>query len=156
MSRLKHTVYAEALLQRHAEIFRPHLASIGLDEGLLERPEATIPLSQYNALLEVAAAQGDPSLGLRMGLGLLCTGVNGSLLGGVGHAARSAPDVRTMLECASRYIIVHAQANQIDWCLQAGRLEISYQITDPSVLHRRQDAEFALGTLYALLREITG
>lgn len=33
MSRLKHTVYAEALLQRHADIFRPHLATVGLDEG---------------------------------------------------------------------------------------------------------------------------
>lgn len=156
MSRLKHTVYAEALLQRHADIFRPHLATVGLDEGLLERPDATIPLSQYNALLEVAAAHGDASLGLRMGLGLLCSGINSSLLGGVGHAARSAPDVRAMLVSASRYIVVHAQANELDWCLQAGRLEISYQITDPSVLHRRQDAEFAIGTLYALLREVTG
>lgn len=30
MSRLKHTVYAEALLQRHADIFRPHLATVAI------------------------------------------------------------------------------------------------------------------------------
>jgi AraC-like DNA-binding protein len=156
MSRLKHTVYAEALLQRHADIFRPYLAVVGLDEAILQQPDAKIPLSQYNALLEVAAAHSDPSLGLRMGLRRLSPLANTSLMGGVGHAARSAPDVRTMLASASRYLVVHAQASELDWRLNAGRLDISYQITDPSVLNRRQDAELALGALYALLREVTG
>ncbi len=156
MSRFKHTVYAEALLQRHADIFRPYLAAVGLDEAILHQPDAKIPLSQYNALLEVAAEHCDPSLGLRMGLRRLGAPANTSLMGGVGHIARSAPDVRTMLACASRFLVVHAQACELDWRLNAGRLDISYQVTDPSVQHRRQDAEFALGALYALLREVTG
>ncbi|MBM7062972.1 AraC family transcriptional regulator [Pseudomonas sp. UL073] len=156
MSRLKNTVYVEALLQRYADIFRPCLAAVGLDESVLERADTKIPLSQYTALLETAAAHNDPSLGLRMGLGLLGARAQNSLMGGIGHVARSAPDVRALLDCAGRYIVVHAQANELSWRLQAGRLEISYRITDPSVGQCRQDAEFALGNLYALLREVTG
>ncbi|MBM7060299.1 AraC family transcriptional regulator [Pseudomonas sp. UL073] len=156
MSRLKHTVYAEALLQWHGDLFRPYLAKVGLDESVLECPDVAIPLRQYNGLLEAAAQGSDPNLGLRMGLGLLGARVSNSLLGGVGNAVRSAPDVRAMLDCASRYIVVHAQGSEVNWRLHAGRLEISYQVTDPSVSQRRQDAEFAVGTLYAMLRELTG
>ncbi|MDH4873589.1 AraC family transcriptional regulator [Pseudomonas sp. BN515] len=156
MSRLKHTVYTEALLQHYGDLFRPHLAAVGLSEEVLERPDAKIPLSQYIALLEVTAERVDSFLGLRLGLGLLGESFKSSLFGGVGHLVRSAADVRTMLECGSRYLVVHAQANELAWRLQGGCLEISYRMTDPSVLHRRQDAEFAVGTLYARLREYTG
>ncbi|MNO48876.1 HTH-type transcriptional regulator VirS [compost metagenome] len=156
MSRLKHTVYAEALFQRYSDVFRPYLAMVGLDETVLERPDAMIPLAQYNALLETAAQHSDPDLGLRLGLGLLGARARNSLLGGVGNAVRSAPDVRAMLDCAGRYIVVHAQASEVSWSLHDGHLEISYQITDPSVTQRRQDAEFSIGTLYAMLREGTG
>ncbi|MDH4656837.1 MULTISPECIES: AraC family transcriptional regulator [unclassified Pseudomonas] len=156
MSRLKHTVYTEALLQHYGDLFRPHLAAVGLSEDVLARPDAKIPLNQYNALLEVAAERSDAFLGLRLGLGLFGEPLKTSLLGGVGHVVRSAADVRTMLECTSRYIVVHAQANELTWRLQGGCLEVTYRLTDPSVLHRRQDAEFAIGTLYSRLREYTG
>lgn len=156
MSRLKHTVYAEALLQHYGDLFRPCLAAVGLSEEVLARPDAKIPLRQYNELLEVAAERNDPFLGLRLGLGLLGEPLKASLMGGVGHLVRSAADVRTMLECTNRYLVVHAQANELTWRLQGGCLEITYRLTDPSVLHRRQDAEFAIGTLYARLREYTG
>ncbi|MFC5695945.1 AraC family transcriptional regulator [Pseudomonas sp. GCM10022186] len=155
MSRLKHTVYAEALLQHYGDLFRPCLAAVGLSEEVLARPDAKIPLRQYNELLEVAAERNDPFLGLRLGLGLLGVPLKTSLMGGVGHLVRSAADVRTMLECTNRYLVVHAQANELTWRLQGGCLEIAYRLTDPSVLHRRQDAEFAIGTLYARLREYT-
>ncbi|WP_394561094.1 AraC family transcriptional regulator [Aquipseudomonas alcaligenes] len=155
MSRLKHTVYAEALLQQHGDLFRPYLAMVGLSEEVLERADAKIPLSQYNELLEVAGEQGDSFLGLRLGLGMFGQPFQGSLMGGVGHLARSAADVRTMLECASRFIVVHAQANELTWRVQGDCLEITYRLTDPSVLHRRQDAEFAMATLYSRLREYT-
>ncbi|MCY1399839.1 HTH-type transcriptional regulator VirS [compost metagenome] len=154
MSRLKHTIYAEALLQRYGAIFRPHLAEVGLHEEVLERPDAKIPLNQYHALLELAAERTDPCLGLRLGLGLLGTH-SSSPMGGVGHAVRSAPDVRTMLDCANRYIVVHSHACEMAWSLQAGRLEITYRVTDPSVIQRRQDAEFTIGLLFALLQEVT-
>ncbi|MNZ40179.1 HTH-type transcriptional regulator VirS [compost metagenome] len=154
MSRLKHTVYAEALLQRYSEIFRPYLAEVGLGEEVLERPDAKIPLNQYHALLELAAEHSDPCLGLRLGLGLLGAH-SSSPMGGVGHAVRSAPDVRTMLDCANRYIVVHSHACEMAWDLKGGRLEIMYRVTDPSVTQRRQDAEFTIGLVFTLLQEVT-
>lgn len=156
MSRLKHTVYAEALLLRHRDLFHPFLAAVGLGEEVLERADAKIPLRQYNALLETAAEHVDPCLGLRLGLGLLQEPGSTTLFGGFGHAVRSAPDVRTMLEFISRFLVVHAQANELSWRLRGGRLEISYRVTDPSVTHRQQDAEFAIGSLFSRLREMTG
>lgn len=155
MSRLKHTVYAEALLQRHNAIFRPYLAKVGLGEDVLEHPDTKIPLTQYHALLETAAEHSDPFLGLRLGLGLLDAPYSTSPISGVGHAVRSAPDVRTMLDCASRYIVVHSHACEMAWSLQAGRLEISYRVTDPSLTLRRQDAEFTIGSLFARMQAST-
>lgn len=155
MSRLKYTVYAESILQRHEAIFRPYLAEVGLGEEVLDDPTAKIPLSKYNALLELVAQRNEPCLGLRMGIGQLGVPVTSSLLGGFGHALRAAPDVRTMLDCASRYLVVHAQANELSWCLRSGRLEISYRLSDPSIIHRRQDAEMTLGGLCVRLRDMT-
>ncbi|MBO3274050.1 AraC-like transcriptional regulator QhpR [Pseudomonas schmalbachii] len=154
MSRLKHTVYAEALLQWYSAIFRPYLAEVGLDEEVLERPDAKIPLNQYYALLEIAAEHTDPCLGLRLGVGLLGAH-RSSPMGGVGHAVRSAPDVRTMLDCANRYIVVHSHACEMAWSLKGGRLEVLYRMTDPSVIQRRQDAELTIGLLFARLQEAT-
>ncbi|UVE19537.1 AraC family transcriptional regulator [Pseudomonas sp. LS44] len=155
MSRLNYTVYAEALLLHHAEVFRPFLGMAGLSPEVLERPEAKIPLSQYTALLEITAAQCDPNLGLRLGLGLLGGPAGGSLLGGFGHAARSAATVRALLDFGSRYMIVHAQANELSWQQSGNQLEVSYRLTDPSITDRRQDAEYALAVLYTRLRECT-
>lgn len=154
MSRLNYTVYAEALLLRHAEVFRPFVGLVGLPAEVLERPDAVIPLSQYIALLETAA-RTEPDLGLRLGLGLLGETVSGSLLGGFGHAARSAPTVRALLEFGSRFMVVHAQANELTWRVRGDQLEICYRLTDPSIVQRRQDAEYALAVLYTRLREYT-
>lgn len=155
MSRLNYTVYAEGLLPRHADLFRPFLGLVGLSSEVLERPDAMIPLSQYNALLEVTAAQSDLDLGLRLGLGLLDETPGNSLLGGFGHAARSSPTVRAMLDFGSRYMVVHAQANELTWRLQGNLLEMCYRLTDSSITERRQDAEYALALLFTRLKEFT-
>lgn len=156
MSRLKHTIYAEALLQTHAAMFRPYLASAGLGEDVLDHPERQIPLSNYVRLLENAAEEIDPALGLRLGLGHFSATPTATLLGGFGHAIRAAANVRAMLDFAERYLVVHAQANEVSWAQTADHLEIRYRISDPSITLRRQDAEYAFGALYNRMREVTG
>jgi AraC-like DNA-binding protein len=155
MSRLNYTVYTEALLLRHAHVFKPFLGLVGLPSHVLERPDAVIPLSQYNALLEVTAAHVDTNLGLRLGLGLLTEGPGGNLLGGFGHATRSASTVRAMLDFGSRYMVVHAQANELTWQVRGNLLEMCYRLTDPSITERRQDCEYALSVLHTRLMEYT-
>lgn len=156
MSRLKHTIYAEALLQTHAAMFRPFLAAAGLGEGVLDHPERQIPLSNYVQLLEIAARELDPALGLKLGLGHFNTLPNAVLLGGFGHAIRAAANVRAMLDFAERYLVVHAQANEVSWSTIGAHLAIRYRISDPSITQRRQDAEYAFGALYNRMREVTG
>lgn len=155
MSRLNYTVYIEALLLRHAHVFEPFLGLVGLPSHVLERPDAVIPLSQYNALLEVTAAHVDTNLGLRLGLGLLAEAPGGNLLGGFGHATRSASTVRAMLDFGGRYMVVHAQANELTWQVRGNLLEICYRLTDSRITERRQDAEYALSVLYTRLMEYT-
>lgn len=155
MPRFNHTVYAEALLLRHAEVFRPYLGLAGLSSEVLERPDATLALGKYIALLEITAAQSDPDLGLRLGLGLPGDAPDSSLLGGFGHAARSAASVRALLDFVSRYMVVHAQANELTWQLRGNLLEMCYRLTDPSITEHRQDAEYALAVLCTRLKAYT-
>lgn len=155
MSQSNYTVFSETLLQRHGAIFRPFLASVGLSKDVVDHADQEIPLSRYVALLELAAERTDPCLGLRMGLGLLSPPTTSSSLGAFGHAARSAPNVRAMLDFISRFLVVHAHANELTWLQRGTQVEINYQLTDPSITRRRQDAEFAIAGLYTTLRKVT-
>lgn len=155
MSRLKHTIYAEVLLQHHAAMFRPFLERAGLGLDVLDHPEQQIPLSNYVHLLEIAAAELDPALGLKLGQGLYNDKPNVTMLGGFGYAVRAAADVRALLEFAVRYLVVHAQANELSWQVAGEHLEIRYRISDPSITLRQQDAEYAFAALYTRLREVT-
>lgn len=155
MSQANYTVFSETLLQRHGALFRPFLASVGLSGEVIEHANQEIPLSRYVALLELTAECTDPSLGLRLGLGQLSERTTASSLGAFGHAARSAADVRGMLEFISRYLVVHAHANELVWYLRGAELHICYQLTDPSIDRCRQDAEFAIAGLYSTLCRVT-
>lgn len=156
MSRLKHTIFVEALLQRHAAMLQPFLADAGLALDVLDHPERQLPLGSYVLLLELAAEQLDSNLGLKIGLGVFNASPGVSMLGGLGHALRAAPDVRTLLDFGSRYLVVHAHANEMLWQVRGEHLEIRYRLTDPSITRRRQDAEYSLGALYNRLRDVTG
>lgn len=155
MSRLKHTIYAEVLLQQHAAMFRPFLERAGLGLDVLDHPERQIPLSNYVQLLEIAAEALDPALGLKLGQGLLNDTPSPTLLGGFGHGVRAAADVRAFLEFAMRYLVVHAHANEVSWQAVGEQLEIRYRISDPSITRHRQDAELCFAALYTRLREVT-
>ncbi|WP_166363319.1 AraC family transcriptional regulator [Pseudomonas akapageensis] len=155
MSHANYTVFSETLLQRHSEIFRPFLASVGLSPDVVDHADKELPLGSYIDLLETTAENIDPCLGLRLGLGQLNSSNTGSYLGAFGHAARSAANVREMLNFVARYLVVHAHANELTWCLRGGRVEVHYQLTDPSITRRRQDAEFAMAGLYTTLCTVT-
>ncbi|MDD2058517.1 AraC family transcriptional regulator [Pseudomonas sp. GD03860] len=155
MSQANYTVFSETLLQRHAALFRPFLAEVGLSPEVVEHANQEIPLSRYIALLELTAEQTDPCLGLRLGLGQLSEATTASALGAFGHAARSVADVRGMLEFISRYLVVHAHANELHWYVRDDQVHICYRLTDPGISHCRQDAEFAIAGLYSTLCRVT-
>ncbi|KGE67615.1 MULTISPECIES: AraC family transcriptional regulator [Pseudomonas] len=145
-----HTIFAENFFRSNAELFVPFLAEVGLDERILHSPEAEIPLARYVELWEILGRKVEPSIGLRIGMQ-----TGSSALGAYGHAVRSAPTMELVLRCLSHFIVVFSQATRVDMAEDAQRVSLSYQITDPAIVQRRQDAEFSLGIALSLLREVT-
>ncbi len=146
-----HTVYAENVFRQHAAQFRPYLAEVGLDDRVLSNPSTEITLANYVALWELMGRKVDPSIGLKIGLQ-----TDSHQLGVFGHAVRSAPTMQLVLRCLSHFIVVMSQATRLDVSENESQVMLSYQVTDPAVIQRRQDAEFALGTAMCLLREVSG
>ena len=63
-----HTVLAESFFRRNAELFRPHLAAVGLREQILSAPESEIPVTKYVALWEVLGSEVSPTIGLEVAM----------------------------------------------------------------------------------------
>lgn len=146
-----HTIYTEALFQQRLKLFKPFLYEAGLDESVLLRPDCAVPLSRFVALWELLGGKVDPDIGLLMG-----AEPSSHVYGAYGHVIRSAPDLPAALACMSRYIVVHSQATRLDVHITARHVVIDYQLTDPTIIHRRQDAELSLSLIASSLREITG
>lgn len=146
-----HTIYAESFFAQHAELFSPYLAEVGLSESILQSPGYEIPLSQYVALWEVLGREVSQSIGLRVGIRTSCHG-----WGVWGHAVRSAPTMDLVLHCLGHYIDVLIQGVQIEVDKTDRLISASYQVVDPLIIQRKQDAEFTIASGLSLMREITG
>lgn len=145
-----YTIFAENFFRAHAELFAPYLAEAGLDERVLSFPEMEIPLARYVELWEILGRRLDPSIGLRIGLQ-----TSSSEMGAFGHALRYAPTISLVLRCLSHFMVVLSQATQVAVEDSGSRLSVAYQVTDPTVVLRRQDAEFSIAAILTLLREVT-
>lgn len=145
------TILAEDFFRRNAELFAPYLIEVGLDEHLLHAPDTEIPLARYIALWEVLGRKVDSAIGLRVG-----SRTDSSALGAFGHALRSAPSMPLMLRCLSHFIVVFSHATRVGVEEDQQGVMLSYQITESSIVQRRQDAEFSLALALTLIREVTG
>lgn len=154
MSRLapySSTIFTERLLHQCASQVLPLLAEAGLDEAVVSDPDCEAPVSRFIALCELLGQRLDPNFGLKAG-----QVIDGTMLGVLGHAMRSAADVRQALHCLSRFMVVHMQATRIDVKIGRESLVIEYQVTDPTIMQRRQDTELTLSILHRDLMDITG
>lgn len=145
-----HTVLAESFFRRNAELFRPHLAAVGLREQILSAPESEIPVTKYVALWEVLGSEVSPTIGLEVAMR-----TESSEFGAYGHAIRCAPSMQLVLRSLSRFMVVLTQATQLDFEDNGKRISLAYRVTDASIVQRRQDAEFTICTILNLLREVT-
>jgi AraC-like DNA-binding protein len=144
------TIFAESFFLHNARLFAPYLSVIGLEERILESPEAEIPLAQYVALWELLGRDVSPSIGLEVGIRTLS-----SELGAYGHAVRCAPTMRLALRCLSHFIAVLMQGARVEIEETNRSVALVYQITDPLITQRRQDSEFSIAFALSLLREAT-
>lgn len=145
-----HTVLAESFFHRNAELFRPHLAAVGLDEKILSAPESEIPVPQYVALWEVLGREVSPSIGLEVAMR-----TESSELGAYGHAIRCAPSMQLVLRSLSRFMVVLTQSTQLEVEDNGKWVTLAYRVTDASIVQRRQDAELTICVVLNLLREVT-
>lgn len=145
------TIYAEDFFRRNAELFAPHLADVGLDAQILSAPETEIPLAKYVALWELVGHQVDASIALRIAMQ-----TDSSAFGAYGHALRSAPNMQLVLRSLSHFFVTVSDATRVEVACESQQVSVCYQITDPRIVLRRQDAEFSIGMVLSLLREVTG
>lgn len=143
------TVISEDFFRRFKPIFAPHVEALGIDLALVERADIEIPGEQYIALWEAAGAT-NPSIGLTLG-----SQTEADDFGALGHAFHCAPSVEKALMTLHTYLVVFAQESSIDYCIDGRQLRISYQVTDSTVLNRRQDAEFAIAAILRQLQLVT-
>lgn len=130
----------EALLRTHLESDR--IGSL-YDE---------IPLPRYLAFFEAAATlANDPALGARVGLYM-----QPEEMGPLGIIFTASPNVRTALDRLSFFLRAWQGGTVIELETRATTAEWTYQIDDPSIQPRRQDAEFSVAVTCSLIRAMLG
>jgi AraC-like DNA-binding protein len=151
MSNVNGTILSEQLLSAYYEQLAPYIHLVGVSENALTEPSIEVPEGKFIELLEVAAKHGDPNLGLLMG-----SQAEPAFVGALGYAVINAPTFEDALNTLSQYIVTYSHFSEINWRIVDDFVEISYRIVDPTILMKRQDAEFALSIIYHMLILCTG
>jgi AraC-like DNA-binding protein len=113
-------------------------------------PYQLIPLAGYVALFEQAATiLGDPFLGLRLGQGF-----KPELLGPLGFMFQASVDLRAALQQLSSYVSVWQSGTHMELVPGEITADYIYQIDDPMLRPRRQDAEYSLSSICSLIRNL--
>ncbi|UXY50620.1 AraC-like transcriptional regulator QhpR [Pseudomonas tohonis] len=144
------TVLSENFFRRFSEVFAPHLGPLGIDPRVLERADIEIPGEQYVALWE-AAAQPNPNVGLELGMQSEVDD-----FGALGHALGCATSIEAALQTLQRFIVIFAQESVFDFEIDTRTVMVEYRVIAPTILHRRQDAEFAIASVLRMLNLLTG
>ena len=115
-------------------------------------PYQLIPLARYVALFEHAALLlQDPFLGLKLGCAF-----QPELLGPLGFMFRNSADLRLALQQLSAYVNVWQSGTHLDLLPGDRTADCTYQIDDPLLRPRRQDAEYSIAALCSLIRNFLG
>jgi len=153
MSELRtETVYAEGFFSRFADVLGPYLARVGIAPEVLDEPSLLVEVPQFVEVMEVAARErAEDTLGLHMGERL-----QPQDLGVVGYAIAHAGTVERMLRTYVRYFVVYALGVEMNLEVDDNRVSWTYQLSDPAILTRRQDAEMALAFIHTVIQRGVG
>ena len=118
----------------------------------LESPFNELNLGQYCLLFEEAAQQtGNDNFGLQFGAGF-----GPKRLGAIGYAAISSPTLAAGLRNMERYFPAHQSQTTFALRQDSDILWLVYQIYDPRITRRRQDAELSMGMFCNIFRHCLG
>jgi AraC-like DNA-binding protein len=132
---------AEALMRAHLE-----------SAGPIRDPYQEVPLSRYVAFFEAAAAEvEDPIFGARVGARF-----QPEDLGPLGVVFVAAPSLRTALNRLGFFLRAWQGGTSAALETDGPAAEWAYQIEDPALWPRRQDAEFSLAATCSFIRTLLG
>ncbi|MBX3567555.1 MAG: AraC family transcriptional regulator [Rhizobiaceae bacterium] len=120
--------------------------------GDVSSPTNELNLIQYCELFEEAARQTrDPNFGLQFGAQF-----HPKKLGPLGYAAISSPTLGAAIQNMETYFPAHQESSRFSLTGDGSVLWLSYQIVDPRITRRRQDAELSLGMFCNVFRHALG
>jgi AraC-like DNA-binding protein len=128
------------------------LAAHGLSRKLLANSCEALPLAQYVSLFEKSAAQlSERDLGLRMGSELQLRE-----LGQAGEIFMTSGTLQRGVENISAAIESWQDATSMTLTNDAREAAWIYQLIEPDIWPRRQDAEFRISAMCTIIRQIWG
>ena len=114
-------------------------------------PNKLIKLQDFTEILrEVAYATSISHLGTQLG-----HDADLANWGEYGFVLMNAPTIDICIECFVKYLPSWQSGTHIEIIKQDDRIGIEYQIVDPHVVHRNQDAEFMFSAITSLIRQIS-
>lgn len=127
-------------------------ARVGIGNPTLYGACDGTPLAAFTSILEaVSEEQNDPIIGLTLGKLFDSHG-----LGVITQLFRSAPTLGDGLDRLIRFFPVIQSNTRSTLTVENGQARFSYAITDHTVRHRIQDADFTETVMCALIRESLG
>jgi AraC-like DNA-binding protein len=127
-------------------------ARVGLADGTLFEDPSFRPLATFTSLLEIAAVvRDDPVLGFRLGKAF-----DFRRLGPMGELFLTAPTVGDALYKFTCYFPVLQSNTQCSLGVDNETARLSYLITDSTIRHRAQDANFTEIVFCSMLAALLG
>ena len=142
------------LVAEHGGDVRALLSRAGIAPGMLEKPDATLPLGRVATLVDAAAKSlRVPDFGLR-----LATHQDISVLGAVALIALHAATVGEALRGISRNLPYHTPGATLRLTDDArtGHTQLRYELNLEPCVPRRQVVELSYAVAIAFLRLVTG
>ncbi len=142
----------EELIARHGGDIDAIFGRATISTDQLASPINELNLTQFCALFEEAAKQtGYDNFGLQFGQGF-----EPQRLGAIGYIAITSPTLAAGLNNLVRYFPAHQDSSILSLEEDRDLLWLTYQILDPRIENRRQDAELSLGMFCNVLRNALG
>lgn len=128
---------------------QPLLNQIGISTAQLADSYGSIPLPQFVAFLESAAATvKDENLGARMG-----TTIKAGDMGPVGLALSLSRTISDGMDRMARFVNALQGGTESQWGRTDDTFIYSYRISQSGIWPRRQDAEFSISSLIQVIRD---
>ena len=125
-------------------------AGIGIYEPF--NPNHIINLHSYTYLLHLAAeTSAYPALGLTLG-----ANQDPSKWGAFGYVALYSPSILAAFENVVKFMRLYQTGTHVELVKSNQCIGLSYSIIDPRVIHKRQDAEFAIAYFNNIVDRLCG